>query len=164
MKSLYICSILLLALTLLGCGEQADIRPEAMDGKLILNIGNQYYHGRARFITTSSTIQMVFTDSTEAAMNMYLPNQSFNKPETNKVYEFDPNNSGSNIAIFYYLTESGNADPDQQYRISSGEIQLGEVNRAENFIDLNFNLVMENFDNPDNQISLEGEGQKIPWD
>jgi len=163
MKNIYISSVFLLAVLLVGCGERADVRPESMDGQLILNIGNQYYQSKARFVSSGSTVQMVFTDSTEVAMNIYLPNQSFDKPETGKIYEFDPNDPGSNVALFYYLTESGNADPDQQYRISAGEIRLEEVNSTENFISLNFDLVMEKLDDPNTQLSVEGEGQRIPW-
>jgi len=163
MKNVSFSYVFLLALVLLGCGEKPDVRPDAVDGQLILNIGNRYYQGVARFVTTSGTAQMVFTDSTEVALNMYLPNRVGDQPETGKVYEFDANNPGSNVVILNYLTESGNSDPARQYRISSGEIRLDSVSQANGFIDLQFLLVMEKSDNPDTQISIEGEGQRIPW-
>lgn len=163
MKNLRFSLFFLLAFILLGCGEKPDVRPEAKDGNLILQAGSQYYQGQARFTTISAVVQMVFSDSSEVTMNISLPNQTGDQPETGKVYEFDPNSSGSNVAILSYLTESGSADPDRRYRISSGEIRLDEVNQSAKFIDLSFNLVMEKSDDPDSQLSIEGEGQNIPW-
>lgn len=163
MKNLPFLFVLSLVLVLAGCGEKPDVRPEAKDGQLILNIGNQYYFGQAEFVTNGSALQMVFIDTTEVTLTMSLPNQNGNQLDTGNLYEYDPNSSGSNDAILSYLTESGNTDPDRRYRISSGQIRLDEVDQQNKLIDLSFELVMEKSDDASTQLSIEGEGLNIPW-
>ncbi len=141
--------------------------PTPKEGEVAFAIDSKPYVGEAE-ITPVNGIGgarnlILLYEGNEVVLSIKLYDDTTTAPlSAGDQFDYDPNDDASSEVTFYYVDENGFIIPEQHYQLSSGFVRIDEYDRAEKKLSLTFDLVMEKFIAPDDQVPLEGAALKIP--